>query len=163
MGRKDTFESSMIPKCLCSSSFITDVLLKRISGWSVLLFFLENISSTACFFGSGLNDILQSCARCLINSKSWFMSLAAESGSLTTVNNDVSSAKSLTLHFKSSVRSFLYTRKNEGPRIEPWGTPAEISPQEELPIQNSSLSPVVEKTFDERERRCPETPQRFNL
>ena len=29
-------------------------------------------------------------------------------------------------------RSFMYTRENKGPRIEPCGTPAEISPQLEF-------------------------------
>ena len=31
-AEKDNFESSIIPKCLCSSTFITGMLLKRISG-----------------------------------------------------------------------------------------------------------------------------------
>ena len=35
----------------------------------------------------------------------------------------------LTLHFKSAVRSLIYTRKNNGPNIDPWGTPAKIFPQ----------------------------------
>ena len=47
-------------------------------------------------------------------------------------DSDVSSANSLTLHFKPTAGSFISTRKNKGPRIEPWGTPAEIPPQLEL-------------------------------
>ena len=128
---KDNLESRTIPRCLCSITFFTGVSLKRTTGWSISFFFLENISSTACFCGSGLKDILQLRAHWFINSKSWFMSIAAALESSTTVNNEVSSAKSLTLHLKSSVRSFMYTRKNRGPKIEPWGTPAEISPYDE--------------------------------
>ena len=57
------------------------------------------------------------------------MCSAASLVSQAIVNKDVSSAKSLTLHFKSAVRSFIYNRKNNGPKIEPWDTPAKISPQ----------------------------------
>ena len=38
----------------------------------------------------------------------------------------MSSAKSLTLDFTCSGRSFMYARKRIGPRTEPCGTPEEI-------------------------------------
>ena len=130
MSRKDRFESTTSPKCWCSSTFFTGVLLGSISGWSISFLFLENIVSTACYCRSGLNDILQLwAAHCFINSKSRFLSSAAVLEFLTTVNNDVSSAKSFTLHFKFSVESITHRRKNKGPKIDPWGTPTEIFPQ----------------------------------
>ena len=54
---KGNSESSIRPGCLCSSVFEIGVLLNRIGGWLGGFFFLENISSTACLVGSGLNDI----------------------------------------------------------------------------------------------------------
>ena len=47
------------------------------------------------------------------------MSFAAALGSRTTVNRDISTAKNFMLHFKSAMRSFIYTRKNGVPKIEP--------------------------------------------
>ena len=35
------------------------------------------------------------------------------------VKSEVSSAKSLTLHLRLSVKSLMYTRKKSGPKIEP--------------------------------------------
>ena len=45
-------------------------------------------------------------------------------GSQTVENSDVSSAKSLTKDSKPSGRLLIYTRKSNGPKIEPYGTPA---------------------------------------
>lgn len=47
---------------------------------------------------------------------------AAESW--TTEKSAVSSAKSLVFVVKPSGKSLIYTKKNRGPRIEPYGTPA---------------------------------------
>ena len=91
------------------------------------------------------------------------MSFAAALESSTTVNNEVSSAKSLTLHLKSSVRSFMYTRKNRGPKIELWGTPAEIFPQmEHCPFKTVRCFRPLRKLLT-RKRSCPEKPQRSSL
>ena len=43
------------------------------------------------------------------------------------MNNDVLSAKRLTFHFRSAVRSIIYARKNDGPKMEPCGFPTEIN------------------------------------
>ena len=162
-AEKESFESRMIPRCLCSVTFFTGMLLKRITGWSISCLFFERSNSTACFCGSGLNDILQLWAHWLINPRSWFMFSAAAFGSWTTVNNDVSSAKSLTLHFKSAVRSLIYTRKNNGPNIDPWGTPAKISPQlEHWPFRTVRCFRSLRKLWM-RQRSCPATPHRFSL
>ena len=47
----------------------------------------------------------------------------------TTEKRDVSSTNSFTLHDTFSGRSLTYTRKNNGPRTDPWGTPADTVDQ----------------------------------
>ena len=104
---------------------------------------MEKVTSTACLFGSGLNYILHLDAHAFMRSKSWFISEAAAFALWTTVKRDVSSAKSLALHLRSSVKSLTYTRKNNGPRIEPWGTPAVTVPQfDVLTVQKRTLLSV---------------------
>ena len=92
--------------------------------------------------------------------KSWFMSRAAASGSWTTVKSDVSSAKSLTLHLKFSVKSFIYTRKKRGPRIEPWGTPAVIFPHCEALQFRTVRCMLSAKKLSTSQRSWPEIPHR---
>ena len=71
--------------------------------------------------------------------------------------------KSLTLHFKSAMRSFIYTRKNNGPKKEPWGTPAKISPQlEHCPFRTVLCFWSFRKLLI-REIGCPEAPHRSSL
>ena len=43
---------------------------------------------------------------------------------------DVSSEDSFTVDERSLPRSFMYIRKNTGPKIEPWGTPVSIGDHE---------------------------------
>ena len=42
------------------------------------------------------------------------------------LENDVSSVKSFGLESKPLGKSFMYTKKNNGPKIDNWGTPALI-------------------------------------
>ena len=46
-----------------------------------------------------------------------------------TENKDVLSAKRLVFEDNPSDRSLIYIRNNNGPRMEPWGTPALTSHQ----------------------------------
>ena len=62
-----------------------------------------------------------------INSKSLFSSLAEMLVSFTTEKRDVSSAKSLAVEVILSDKSLIYTKKNRGPKMEPFGTPASTS------------------------------------
>ena len=87
------------------------------------------------------------------------MSIAAALKSSTTVNNEVSSAKILTLHLESSLRLFMYTRKNRGPTIKPTGTPAEISPQwKQYQFKMVCCFRSLRKLLT-RKRNCPEIPR----
>ena len=52
----DKFESSVIPKCICSFIFATTVLLNIICGWFGLDFSQKNKTSVACLVGSGFNS-----------------------------------------------------------------------------------------------------------
>ena len=52
--------------------------------------------------------------------------------SFTFEKIDVSSAKSLTFDIKLFVRSFMYITNSNGPKIDPYGTPALISSQWEF-------------------------------
>ena len=45
---------------------------------------------------------------------------------------DASSANSFTVDEILLPRSFMYIRKNSGPKIEPWGTPASIGDHEDV-------------------------------
>ena len=55
-----------------------------------------------------------------------FRSLAVAIGSWTKENREVSLAKSFGFVIKLLDKSLMYIRKNNGPNIEPWGTPASI-------------------------------------
>ena len=44
---------------------------------------------------------------------------------------DLSSASSFTVDERLLLRSFMYIRKNSGPKIQPWGTPASIGDHED--------------------------------
>ena len=54
MVEKDKFESSRIPMCLCSSTFVTGALFERTFGRFALIFLPENMNSVAWLCGSGL-------------------------------------------------------------------------------------------------------------
>ena len=81
----------------------------------VLGCFREKTTSYVCLFISE------------INSKSLFSSLAEMLVSFTTEKRDVSSAKSLTVEVTLSDKSLIYTKKNRGPKMDPFGTPAGTS------------------------------------
>jgi len=56
------------------------------------------------------------------------MSAAAWFRSLADLKSEVSSAKSFMSHLMLALKSLMYTRKKRGPRIEPYGTPADNGP-----------------------------------
>lgn len=59
-----------------------------------------------------------------ILSRSLFNVLLAMTGLSTIMYKVVSSANNLIVDLMSNTISFIYTRNNNGPNIEPWGTPA---------------------------------------
>ena len=93
-------------------------------GWESLFTFLLNIVSRACLLGSGLKLIFRWWAQWLILAKSLLISAAELSLLCTTENKEESSANNLILDNNSSAKSFMYIKKNSGPIIKPFGTPA---------------------------------------
>ena len=68
--------------------------------------------------------IFHLCAHSDIFCRSLFNTSAEVVLSCTTENREISSAKSFTVDSMFSEKSFMYIRKNNGPRIDPCGTPA---------------------------------------
>ena len=73
---------------------------------------------------SGLNDIFYWYAHWDIFDKSLASFFEEFKWSLTTEKIDRSSAKSLGSEINSLGNSFIYTKKNNGPKIDHWRTPA---------------------------------------
>ena len=101
-----------------------DDLIKNIGGWAGLFLLQENITLAACLFTSRLNCIFHWKAHGLIRLKALFKAVAEVSSSGTTAKRSVSSAKSLASELMLSTRSLIQAKKNNGPKTEPWGTPA---------------------------------------
>ena len=123
--------SSNIPKCLCTEVELTGILLKYILGWDDFIFFLLNIIPCVFLLGSGLKLIFYLKSQLLINVKSLLISVAEVLMSWTTENKEVSSANNLHSLLRPSGKSLTYIKNKRGPRMEPCGTPARISTQEE--------------------------------
>ena len=66
---------------------------------------------------------------------------------LTVENKDLPSAKSSLFESRFSVKSFFYKRKNRGPRMDPWGTPALISVHDEYcPFKTTLCFLLIKKS-----------------
>ena len=76
-------------------------------GWDDLVIFLEKITSWACLFKSGLNDIFHWCAHSAIFCKSLFNPYAVVLASWIMEKSDVSSANNLTVDMISIDRSLV--------------------------------------------------------
>ena len=94
------------------------LLLRINSGWLGFLVLHKKIPSWACLEGSGLKFSFHWYAQLL------FKAITDKFVSWTTENREVSSAKSLGFYHKSLDKSLMKIKNNEGPRIEPCGTPA---------------------------------------
>ena len=85
----------------------TGALLKNIFGWDDLFNFLEDITSWACLFKSGLNYIFHLSAHSDIFCISLFSSYTEMLLLRTTENKEKTSANSFTVETKSSERSLM--------------------------------------------------------
>ena len=99
-------------------------LLKKVSRWDDLFSFLENITSLACLFRSGLKHIFHWLSHWLsdIFCRSSFSSFTEMLLSFTT--DDESSTKKFTVDSKLSNKSLTWIRKKSDLRIKPCDTPA---------------------------------------
>ena len=76
------------------------------------------------FEASGLNDIFHLYSHCDIFDKPPLRDSDDKLESRTTEKIEVSLARSLTFEVTPSDKSFIKTKNDKGPRIEPCGTPA---------------------------------------
>ena len=100
------------------------------ASWFKFWRFLENIT-WACLLGLGLKLIFHCIAQSLILLRSLFKLFAKVFTSWTTEKSEVSFANRLTFVIKSSQRSLIWMKNNNGPSINHWGTPASILVHEE--------------------------------
>ena len=115
-------------------------------GW--LHFFLLNIVSCAYLQGSWLKLIFHWKAQLLINVKSLLISLAEVLMSWTTENKEVSSANNLHSPLRPFGKSLTYIKNKRGPRMEPCGTQALISTQDQhWPFKTTLCFLLVNKSF----------------
>jgi hypothetical protein len=75
-------------------------------------------------FFSGLKVTLHCSAHSSIFCRSEFNLVIDSSGEFIVSNRVVSSANRCTLVSRLFGRSFIYSKNSNGPRIDPWGTPA---------------------------------------
>ena len=94
-------------------------LLKKTTGWLLIFLLGEKIISWACLETSGLNGIFHWYAYWEIFHKSSLDLFKEFKLSLTTAKIDVSAAKSLGWENNPLGKSFMYTKKNNGPKIDP--------------------------------------------
>jgi len=81
--------------------------------------------SETLIWGEGTERHKPSIARLLIAVKSTFILFAASIRSSTSMNRDVSSANIMIGQcFITCALSFKYIKNSNGPRTDPWGTPA---------------------------------------
>ena len=127
---KFSFLSSEIWRCFREPISATGILLKFKEGWDILKFFLGSTTSWACLLILGLNKMFNWCVHVFIFRKT-FNSFVVSVILWTVKNSDVSSANDLGLEWSPSEISFIQIKKRSGPRIDPSGTPATTSLQDE--------------------------------
>ena len=99
------------------------LLLKHKGGWQTVFSFLKKITSWACLLRSRLKLIFHWQAHCFTLARSLLSSEVIITESWITEKREVSSAKRLVLEDKPSAKSLTNIKNNNGPRMEPWGTP----------------------------------------
>ena len=115
-----------------------EFVLKRVLGitkfnqkvW-LIHFFMLNIISCSYLLRSGLKLIFHWKTQLLVNFKSLLISLAEVLTSRTTENKVVPSANNLHSLLRPFGKSLTYVKNKRGPRMEPSGTPAQMSTQDE--------------------------------
>ena len=75
----------------------------------------------------------------------------------------MSSANSLAFEDNPSDKSLIYIKNNNGPSIEPWGTPALTSDQPETCPFNKTLRFLFSRKSHKRFIKLPDIPFCFNL
>ena len=95
--------------------------------------------------------------------KSLFSLFAEVVMSCVTENRDVSSVNNFVLEDRSPDKSFMYIKNNNGPKMEPWGTPAVTFCHSDVCPLRRTLCFLSLKKLDKRSKRLPDTPFCDNL
>ena len=105
---------------------------KKFSGGCNVFFILrEKLTSCTCLLGSGLKVTFHWLAQAFILPKSLFKLVADKFILSTTEKSGTLSAKSLKFVVRPTEKSFIQIINNNGPRIDPWGTPDSILDREQ--------------------------------
>ena len=160
---KFSLQSKNIPRCFCNATWWTGLSLKINVEWLVFVILRENITSWACLIGSVLKLIFHWLDQLLILHKSLLSSFAEVFLLCTTEKREVSSPNNFGLEDESSDRSLIYIKKNSGPRIDHWGTPAGTLVHDDVWLLRTTLcSRFFRKHFSKR-RRFYKIQYWFNL
>ena len=120
------------------------------------------MTSCVCFFGSGLKLIFHWKAHLFISIK--FYSVQEQRycyyGSQETRTYR---QHSLAFEENPSDKSLIHIKNNNGPRIEPWGTPALTSDQSEAGPFNTTLCFLFLRKSHKRFSKLPDIQLCFNL
>ena len=151
----------MIPRCFWDVVCITLLLLNTGGGRNIALDFRLKVTSCACFLGSELKLIFHWNDHLFIFAKSLFSSRAEVLLSWFTVNKGVSSAKSLAFEDNPSEKSWIYIKNNNGPSMEPRGTPTLTSDQLETCTFKKTLCFLFLRNSHKRFSKLPDIPVCF--
>ena len=119
------------------------------------------MTSWACLLGSGLKLVSHWKAQSLILFKSFFSSFTEVVISCVTKNRDVSSASSF--EDRSPDKLFMYIKNNNGPKMEPWGTPVVTFHHSDVWPFRRTLCFLSLKKLDKRPKRLPDNLKRRPL
>ena len=160
---KVNFESNKIPKCFWDLHDETLALLKTKGGCDTFFNFLLKMTSWACLLGSRLKLIFYWKAQSLSFFKSLFSSFAEVVMSCVTENRDASSANNFALEDRAPDKSFMYIKNNNGPKMEPWRTPAVTFCYSDVWPLRRTLCFLWLKELDKRSKRLSDIPFCDNL
>ena len=137
--------SKIIPRCLCKLVGVKILSLNlRVGSW-ISDRFLEKTISVACFQASGLKDIFQEYAHLDIKYRS-SLSYRRTNTILHYWKYWCINSKKYMFDCIPSGISLIKIRKERGPNIEPWGTPATIFVQFEVwPLSTTLWNLFVKK------------------
>ena len=138
---------SNIRRCLCTEAKLKSILLKHTLGWNDVILFLLNIISFGCLLRSELKLVFHWTAQSLINFKSLLISLTEVLTPWATKNNEVSAASNLHSLLWRFGKSLTYIKNKSGPRMEPCGTSAWTSTQDEHWLFKTTLCFMLVKKY----------------
>ena len=127
----------------------------------MLRFILREINTESVF--SGLKETSHIPAHRVIFARSLLSISAASKGFSTTMKRLVLSAKRRKFDFISRTLSLIYKKKNNGHKIDPWGTPTRMNTSSKFAPGKTTLCLLFETKLLNQTRTSPVTPAARNL